>query len=95
MSHRGAVLNMDDATLSYGGEKIDLTKNEYRILQALLEKRGKVVSRDSLMQKLWESDEFVDENTLTVNVTRLRKKLNAAGLEDFITTKVGMGYLVE
>ena len=95
MRHRGAVLNMDDATLSYDGEKIDLTKNEYRILQALLEKKGKVVSRDSLMQKLWESDEFVDENTLTVNVTRLRKKLSAAGLDDFITTKVGMGYLIE
>lgn len=95
MRHRGATLNMDDATLSYEGEKIDLTKNEYRILQALLEKKGKVVSRDSLMQKLWESDEFVDENTLTVNVTRLRKKLSAAGLEDFITTKVGMGYLIQ
>ncbi|MBD5482697.1 MAG: response regulator transcription factor [Lachnospiraceae bacterium] len=95
MRHRGAALNMDDATLSYEGEKIDLTKNEYRILQALLEKKGKVVSRDSLMQKLWESDEFVDENTLTVNVTRLRKKLSAAGLEDFITTKVGMGYLIQ
>lgn len=95
MRHRGATLNMDDATLSYEGEKIDLTKNEYRILQALLEKKGKVVSRDSLMQKLWESDEFVDENTLTVNVTRLRKKLSAAGLEEFITTKVGMGYLIQ
>ncbi|MBD5533692.1 MAG: response regulator transcription factor [Lachnospiraceae bacterium] len=95
MRHRGATLNMDDATLSYEGEKVDLTKNEYRILQALLEKKGKVVSRDSLMQKLWESDEFVDENTLTVNVTRLRKKLSAAGLEDFITTKVGMGYLIQ
>ena len=95
MRHRGATLNMDDATLSFEGEKIDLTKNEYRILQALLEKKGKVVSRDSLMQKLWESDEFVDENTLTVNVTRLRKKLSAAGLEDFITTKVGMGYLIQ
>ena len=95
MRHRGAILNMDDATLSYEGEKIDLTKNEYRILQALLEKKGKVVSRDALMQKLWESDEFVDENTLTVNVTRLRKKLAVAGLNDFITTKVGMGYLIE
>ncbi len=95
LEHRGAALNTDDATLSYEGQRIDLTKNEYRILQALLEKKGKVVSRDTLMQRLWESDAFVDENTLTVNVTRLRKKLEAAGLDHFITTKVGMGYLVE
>lgn len=95
LEHRGAVLNMDDATLAYEGQRIDLTKNEYRIMQALLEKKGKVVSREFLMQRLWESDAFVDENTLTVNVTRLRKKLEAAGLVDFITTKVGMGYLVE
>lgn len=95
LEHLGAVLNTDDATLSYAGQKIDLTKNEYRILQALLEKKGKVVSRDFLMQKLWESDAFVDENTLTVNVNRLRKKLEAAGLDDFIKTKVGMGYLIQ
>lgn len=78
----------------YQGRRIDLTKNDYRILQTLMENKGKVISRDILMQKLWETDSFVDENTLTVNVTRLRKKLADAGLEDFIVTKKGMGYLI-
>lgn len=73
--HRGAALNLADASLSYQGRRIDLTKNDYRILQTLMENKGKVISRDILMQKLWETDSFVDENTLTVNVTRLRKKL--------------------
>ncbi|HML49137.1 MAG TPA: winged helix-turn-helix domain-containing protein, partial [Clostridia bacterium] len=74
---------------------VELTKNDYRILQALLERKGQVVSRERLMERLWETDNFVDENTLTVNIARLRKKLDAAGLHNFITTKVGMGYLVE
>ncbi len=95
LEHRGAVLNTADASLRYQGEKIDLTKNELRILQTLLENKGKVVSRDELMIRLWETDSFVDENTLTVNVARLRKKLDACGLENFIRTKKGMGYLVE
>lgn len=95
LEHRGALLNTADATLSYQNERIDLTKNEYRILLALLELKGQVVSRERLMEKLWATDSFVDENTLSVNVTRLRKKLDAAGLRDFITTKVGMGYIVE
>ena len=94
LEHRGAILNMADASLSYRGEKIDLTKNEYRILQTLLENKGKIISRERLMEKLWETDSFVDENTLSVNVNRLRKKLEKAGLTDFITTKVGMGYLI-
>lgn len=94
LSHREAVLNKSDASLTYHGEKIDLTKNEYRILLTLMEQKGKVVSREALMQKLWETDSFVDENTLTVNVTRLRKKLDGAGLKDFIITKKGMGYLI-
>lgn len=94
LSHREAFLNTSDASLTYQGEKIDLTKNEYRILLTLMEQKGKVVSRETLMQRLWESDSFVDENTLTVNVTRLRKKLDGAGLADFITTKKGMGYLI-
>ena len=89
------MLNTADASLRYQGEKIDLTKNELRILQTLLENKGKVVSRDELMIRLWETDSFVDENTLTVNVARLRKKLDACGLENFIRTKKGMGYLVE
>ncbi len=95
LEHRGAMLNTSDASLTYQGERVELTKNEYRILQALMEQKGKVVSREKLMEKLWEDDSFVDENTLSVNVNRLRKKLAAAGLCDFIATKVGMGYLVE
>ncbi|MDU7338499.1 MAG: response regulator transcription factor [Clostridium sp.] len=95
LEHRGALLNTADATLTFEGERIDLTKNDYRILQALMERKGQVVSREKLMERLWETDSFVDENTLTVNMTRLRKKLDAAGLPHFITTKVGMGYLVE
>lgn len=94
LEHRGALLNTGDNTLTYGGEKIDLTKNEYRILAALMENKGKVVSRERLMERLWESDSFVDENTLTVNVNRLRKKLDGAGLSGFITTKFGVGYLI-
>ena len=95
LEHMGATLNVGDASLTYRGEKIDLTKNEFRILQILLENKGAVVSRDDIMVKLWETDSFVDENTLTVNVARLRKKLEAGGLSDFIRTKKGMGYLVE
>ena len=95
LEHRDAILNTADAVLTYHGERIDLTKNEYRILQALLEQKGKVVSRETLMERLWATDSVVDENTLTVNVNRLRKKLDKAGLHDFIRTKVGMGYLVE
>lgn len=95
LSHRGAVLNPGDTLLQYGETRIDLTKNEYRILLCLMESKGRVVSREKLMQRLWETDSFVDENTLTVNVNRLRKKLDAAGLENFITTRVGVGYLVE
>lgn len=91
---RGAVLNTSDASLTYQGEKLELTKNEYRILQTLYENLGKVVSRDTLMQRLWETDCFVDENTLTVNVTRLRRKLDGIGLQNFIVTRKGMGYLL-
>lgn len=94
LEHRGALLNTGDGTLSYQGRVIELTKNEYRILLALMKEKGKVVSREKLMQRLWETDSFVDENTLTVNVNRLRKKLDAAGLNDFILTKFGVGYLI-
>ena len=95
LEHRGAVLNLNDASLSYLGARIELTKNEFRILQLLLENKKKVVSRDTLMTKLWQMDSYVEENTLTVNVTRLRKKLEKAGLKDFILTKVGSGYISE
>ena len=94
LEHRGALLNTGDNTLTYEGERIDLTKNEYRILLALMENKGKVVSREKLMERLWETDSFVDENTLTVNVNRLRKKLDAVGLTEFITTKFGVGYII-
>lgn len=95
IEHCGAILNTGDNTLTYKEKKIDLTKNEYRILLSLMENRGKVVSREKLMERLWETDLFVDENTLTVNVNRLRKKLDAADLEDFIRTKHGVGYIIE
>lgn len=95
MEHRGALLNTADGTLFYQKERIDLTKNEYRILLTLMQNKGTIVSREKLMEELWESDSFVDENTLSVNVGRLRKKLDAAGLTDFITTKFGVGYLIQ
>uniref|UniRef100_UPI0040563C75 response regulator transcription factor n=1 Tax=Agathobacter sp. TaxID=2021311 RepID=UPI0040563C75 len=95
LEHRGALLNTGDNTLTYNDEKISLSKNEFRILLILMENKGKVVSREKLMEQLWETDSFVDENTLSVNVGRLRKRLEAAGLEDFITTKFGVGYLIE
>ena len=95
LEHRGAILNLYDTTMTYNGEKIELTKNEFRILQTLMENKGRVVSRDTLMTKLWETDNYIEENTLTVNVGRLRKKLEKAGLEGFIKTKVGGGYIIE
>lgn len=95
IEHRGAILNTRDASLSYHGERVELTKNDYRILEILMENKGKVVSRDTLMTRLWETDSYVDENTLTVNMARLRKKLDAVGLVNFIVTKKGIGYLVE
>ena len=91
----GAVLNVSDGTLEAAGQRVDLTRNEFRILQMLLERKGQTVSREALMTRLWESDSFVDENTLTVNVGRLRRKLEAAGLPDLIRTRKGEGYLVE
>lgn len=94
LEHRGAMLNTGDNTLIWQDQRIELTKNEYRILLALMEQKGKVVSRERLMERLWETDSFVDENTLTVNVNRLRKKLDAAGLTEFITTKFGVGYII-
>lgn len=91
---RGAVLDTGSQTLTFDGQAVTLTKNEYRVLLTLMENRGKVVSRERLMERLWETDSFVDDNTLTVNVNRLRKKLDTAGLSDFISTKFGVGYLI-
>ena len=95
MEHGGMVLNLGDATILYEGQKVELTKNEFRILQVLFERAGKIVSRDEIIARLWDSDEFIDDNTLTVNVARLRKKLESAGMKDVIRTKKGIGYIVE
>ena len=92
LEHRGLLLNLSDAAAIYEGNRVELTKNEVRILQILFENKNKIVTRDALMTKLWESDSYVDENTLSVNINRLRKKLSAMGLEDFIVTKKGIGY---
>lgn len=94
LSCNGAVFNTGDFSLQIDGTRIELTKNEYRIMETLMKNKGKVVSRDVIMTKLWESDSFIDDNTLTVNVARLRKKLESAGLDDFIKTKKGLGYIV-
>ena len=95
LSHNGVTLDLGDTTVSFGGKTIELTKNEFRIMQTLLENKGKVVSRDALMIKLWQADCYVEENTLTVNVNRLRQKLTEIGVTDLIKTKVGSGYLIE
>ena len=95
MEHCGVTLNLADATLLYEGETLELSKNEYRIILTLLERTGSVVSRETLMEKLWATDSFVDENTLTVNVARLRKRLAGIGLSDFIETRKGLGYMIK
>ena len=95
IEHKGAVLDMANTALTYSGEKIDLTRNDFRIMQLLMENKGSVVTREKIMEKLWESESFIDDNTLTVNITRLRRKLESAGLCHFITTKKGIGYMVE
>ena len=95
LTHKGAALDPGAGVLNYDGERIELTKNESRILLCLMESKGQTVSRERLMERLWETDSFVDENTLTVNVNRLRKKLDKAGLSGFIITKFGVGYMIE
>lgn len=94
LEYKDAILNLGSTTLSYQGQTLELTKNDFRILQILFENHGKVVSREAIMTKLWENDSFIDDNTLTVNMTRLRRKLESIGLKDFIITKKGMGYLI-
>lgn len=95
LEHHGALLNVGDHTLLWNGQKISLSKNEFVILHLLMENKGNVVSRETLMEALWATDCFVDENTLTVNVGRLRKRLDGAGLHSFITTRFGRGYILE
>lgn len=94
LEHKGAMLNLTEATLVFQNEKVELTKNELKILQVLMENKEKVVNRDIIMTKLWEDDSYVDENTLSVNINRLRRKLEGMGLEEFIVTKKGIGYRV-
>lgn len=90
----GLILNTNNLSMEYKDTVYELTKNEFRILQVLMSSKGKTVNRDTLMSKLWETDSYIDDNTLTVNINRLRKKLEAVGLNDFIITKKGIGYLV-
>lgn len=94
LEHKGMLLNLSDATLLYQEQKVELTKNELKILQTLIENKTQVVTRETLMTRLWESDMYVEENTLSVNVNRLRKKLTSIGLEDSILTKKGIGYQI-
>ena len=95
LEHAGVMLNVNDATVTCGSQSVELTKNEFRILKLLMENSGRIVSRENLITRLWESDEFIDDNTLTVNVARLRKKLEEIGAENWIQTKKGIGYIVE
>lgn len=94
IEHKGVILNLSDATVTYEGQKIELSRNEYKIFQMLLERAGKIVPRDDIIEALWESESFIDDNTLTVNMTRLRKKLEETGLIEFIQTKKGLGYVI-
>lgn len=95
VEHKGVILNLMNTELQVGSQKVELTKNEFRMLELLFENKGRVVSREELMKRLWDNACFVDDNTLTVNMTRLRKKLEEAGVTSLITTKKGIGYLLE
>lgn len=91
---KNAILNLHDNTLLYNDTKTDLTKNEFKILLLLMKNQGKIVSREKIMRSLWADESFIDDNTLTVNVNRLRAKLKDVGLDDFIATKKGQGYII-
>ena len=88
----GVILNLSEAALQYQEHRLELTKNDFKTLQILMENPGEVISRSAIMTRLWESDSFIDDNTLTVNIARLRKKLEEIDLKDFILTKKGIGY---
>lgn len=94
IEHNGVLLNLSDGSVSAQGQRVELTKNEFYILELLMQNAGNMVSRDKIMMHLWEGDDFVDDNTLTVNITRIRKKLSEIGVNDYITTKKGIGYIV-
>jgi two-component system response regulator protein BraR/BceR len=95
MEHKGMIFDTGKGLVTYEDRHVELTKNEMGILRTLLEQKGKIVTRDKLMEKLWESDSFIDDNTLTVNVARLRKKLEETGVRDMIKTRKGIGYVVD
>ncbi len=94
IEHKGVVLDVSKSLVRFKDRQVDLTKNELRILYILMDNRDTIISRDDIMSDLWQSDEFVDDNTLTVNINRLRKKLEGIGIEDFLVTKRGQGYMV-
>ena len=94
LSHNGITLNVDNGRMEIRGEMIDLSKNEYRLLYLLMKKHGKILTREKLLRALWDDERFVDDNTLTVNINRLRKKIEQAGIAGYIETKVGVGYMV-
>ena len=95
LEHKGLILNLENSKITYENKDMDLTKNELKILKELMENKGKIISRNKLMTRLWESESFIDDNTLSVNVARLRKKLEDIELQDFIVTKKGLGYMVD
>jgi len=94
IEHKGLILNMNNGSISYLDCELNLTKNEYQILFLLMKKKETIVTRDEMMQALWESENFIDDNTLTVNIARLRRKLEEMGLSDFIETKKRQGYII-
>ncbi len=94
LEYMNAVLNINDNTILFKDTKVDLTKNEFRILLLLMKNQGKIISREKIMRTLWEDESFIDDNTLTVNINRLRSKLSDMGLRDYITTKKGQGYVI-
>jgi len=91
---KGVQLNLSDSTLLYNSDQVDLTKNELRILHLLMRKENQIVSRETIMDTLWQSDAFIDDNTLTVNINRIRKKLEQIGIKDYLITKRGQGYMI-
>lgn len=94
LKHKDVILNLSNAVISKGDSNVELTKNEFKIIQLLMENAGEMVKRDTIMIHLWDSDSFIDDNTLTVNLTRIRKKLSQIGAENYIITKKGIGYMV-
>ena len=94
IEYKGVSLDLLKGNLKYNDKEIELTKNEFHILKLMMYNKGRIVSRNEIMDELWQSDEFVDDNTLTVNVNRLRKKLEENGIINFINTKRGQGYII-